>query len=379
MNDLVPDVEAGEAISHAAMSPYKARHKTPRGNPRPIVLGQCNASHTVEYVYASLLRDLGRAVPGREAAHVYRWDVTYGHGFPPVDDRSSVNLLLANEPPAHLPFREVPESAGYSGLVGFRRAAAVWKPLSMPAHVWEGVRKMADEAAEGSRRRRSVGIYVSNCDRGTEPWAWRWSAIEALTLSKLPVVSYGRCAHTPNTSSSIRKYSVGSNHELICRQHRLMLAIENFPCDDWISPHVADAIALCGAIPIVRTAALPPATDGEHDAGAGWSREWSRRGRRREVRVPDYRGYFRGRLPMIDVSDPDWLGQVEQVVNNDTYYAEMLAAAGRAAARALNRPRPGAVLSHQDYHCSWFELMQGGGPRPQVQRVSWERCLPVIT
>jgi len=372
LNDLFPGSRynwhwAKEFGNHGQEDyPYgKKRHKTKLGNPRPVVTAHCNATHRVSYAYASLLEEVGERVPDDEAVHVYRYTPDLPDFYPRVKNITSTNLHLTLEPPSHLYYNVLPEEAGYAGSVDFRRSSLAVRRLIWPITTWREVQKwssVADKAPDDEavkrwlRGKSSIGMYVDNCVPGRPTWRWRMPVMEALSKSHLPVESYGKCLRNRNESKKLEKAKYHGK-EQFCTRHRLLLAVENAPCEDWISPNLAHALIECGSIPIVKT---------------------FRRGDLADTRVPDYHGYLGGRLPLVDASEPDWLDEIEQLLNNDTHYLATLRAAGQEARRVLAHigAESGAAHTSRDllddeteYHCAWFRIIHT--PR---QRISWKEC-----
>ena len=192
----------------------------------------CNSSHTVLYSH------------GVDTEVATSADVTiYGVGASeeaPLVNRggSSAKFLLYLEPPHNLEFTSAPS---FEGLVGFRRpepgeTLGTWYPWCPHQSLWRGVRAWQYEP----RRRNDIGIWISNCDG--YPEHWRTSVIDLLLASGLPVNSYGLCRrNSPKEYWDARVGSTGTTRDLpdgspgLCRRHRLMLAVENNACRDWVS------------------------------------------------------------------------------------------------------------------------------------------------
>lgn len=178
-----------------------------------------------------------------------------------------------------------------------------------------------------------VGVWVDNC----EP-RFRTSIIQQLQQAAgIRVESFGRCHFNlnPRLQGSLR-LDPESRGVQRCRRHRLMLAIENHLCTDWVSPNLRNAIS-CGAIPIVRGA----------------------------PGVPMYARF--GAMPHVDVARPDWLSEVRKIMHNDSHYLSI-----------LNQWRTGAPPPPEAdgwYHCQWHSerLLYG---RPARRQISWDACEP---
>eukprot|EP00966_Prymnesium_polylepis_P205948 4772371-Prymnesium_polylepis.1 len=72
--------------------------------------------------------------------------------------------------------------------------------------------------------------------------------MKQLLFSGLNVMSMGHCLGNANQKGLLTLHN--DNGYNVCKKHRIMLAVENHICDDWISPNFNHALQ-CGAIPIV--------------------------------------------------------------------------------------------------------------------------------
>ena len=296
---------------------------------------KCNRTHRVEYAYA-MPNETGRAdtIYVYEASH--QWPST--EEIELVDARRAPAVLWYAEPPAHLPYSWAP---GFDALIGFRRPAAgeygVWYPEHTRARIQEAVRYWASPDRFQPHARTNIGVWVANC----MPTIYRTSAIDALLRAGLPVVSFGRCRRhgVPPTLWRLRvadpEASVNASDGSAgpCRRHRLMLAIENNACEDYVTRSLFQALAVCGAIPIVKAP----------------------RG------VPDYVGLF-GRFPYVNASRPGWLDEVRRILTDDAYYRRLLVTAAAATADGADDGSK-AEAQPPNFHCQWWALHAALGHR----------------
>jgi hypothetical protein len=295
----------------------------------------CNRSHSVLYTHGS------HRHPGTDV-------IVHGVGAAralPKLHSGTPNYLLYLEPPHNLEFTSAP---GFSGLVGFRRPAhrgdseRVWHPWCSFGDVQRELRQWKYD-----RTRDSIGVWVSNCDG--YPTIWRTSVIDALLASGLNVISYGDCRrNTPKRLWGERVHGPDgvSAH---CRRHRLMLAVENNACRDWISQNLCQAVAACGAIPIIKSAWDP-------SAGA---------------LLPDYRALYGDSLPLVNASQPGWLAEVRELMLNDTAYHLKVASSRHAFGEAKGgRGGPATDGEPGNVHCQWVESQR----EPQPGGAQWSQC-----
>lgn len=285
-------------------------------------IGHCNASHIVMYTaYGN---------------HSIKPDVYVSHAaipyaIPPVplNKMNRTNYLHFTEAPAH--YMGQPVAFGYDGFVANTREANIWRPMSSLASVHEAIHKLSFE-----KNRDTIGIWIDNCYPHT-----RRRIIDELMTSGLPVRSYGLCRH--NTGS------IGTPHHSIysetgrkeCNNHRLMLAIENNNCVDWVSGNLLQAL-VCGAIPII----------------------YQIQG------LPDYKSMY-GEFPHINASKIGWQRKVELVMHNDSYYHYLLYKHKWSKRRDNDESiREKKTQENANYHCSWFSASQSLN-----KTVSWQRCI----
>ena len=409
-----------------------------------VICGRCNQTHVVMYM-TGVAREMDRPV-------FELLDYEYVEGRPnrnkervAARDGVSKKVLLFKEPPPHLGFESVAVSRGFSAYASYQRAADVWLPLATPSllasRYWEQYAGREEDAWEHTRAQRSsVGIWHDNCKSRL-----RTPVMDALlNRSTLDVLSYGRCrnnvhgARSPAAARDDRGSASGgptdSNFprlnspegQRLCQGHRLMLAVENHACVDWVSPNLAHALS-CGAIPIVLSVsdswACAPACNSSvffaYAAGqtCGERMKWllsplggshasldacelvadefpTECGACRPVRgpsaraplgaptskagarasTPDYESLF-GPLPRVDAASAGWLAEVERLMSDDDYY--------RAALRRL------AVWAHPHHglwrrgvhsgagrhahmsspHCLWFD-----DERFAIKELRWPGC-----
>jgi hypothetical protein len=283
----------------------------------PSMSCQCNRTHVVAYEHY-------RAdVP---AAEVTVYAIGGAQALTPVEtlrNRSTLNFMLYIEPPYSYDFGN--EAPGYHGLVGFRRPVigdrtpSVWTPWCSHDDCWRFVDRW--DATTFPSMRDNIGVWLDGCNSMSE--LWRTSVIDALLGSGLPVASYGRCRpHAPKHLLGQRA-EVGSNP--LCKRHRLMLAVENNACHDWVSLNLCQALA-CGAIPIVKSIWTPTGI------------------------TPDYHALYGPGLPLVNASRPGWLEEVRRIMTDDDYYRGKLSGWKDTPHRAkAPSERPANV------HCQFFD------------------------
>lgn len=375
------------------------------------VCGMCNASHFARYVVGTAEQQASI----RPAFVVF--DEDYVLGKPAKNkERAAASsnesrlLLFLREPPAHLPWREVSAARGFVGYWSFQHAADLWAPHMIARTVasswwhhmprtWTWRADAAKAQTEAAVARASIGIYHDNC-RST----LRNPVIEELMSSGLAVRSYGKCHN--NMPRAILDSDEG---RALCVHHRLMLAVENHACADWISPNLDQALS-CGAVPIVATradvqnggvsvrdhVALCPLAlftfarcplpfcplallpylallSDIHRAHMPPRVPPRRASRPRHPwpQVPDYDALV-GPLPRVDASLPGWLDEVRRLMANDTHYL-----AYRKRMDAWADPSPGRGLWHSaaradaaHSHCVWFDDSRLVAPRT----LRWPNC-----
>ena len=157
--------------------------------------------------------------------------------------------------------------------------------------------------------------------------------IDALVRSGLDVRSYGECRR--NVPKSLWGERGGGAQ---CRTHRLMLAVENNACRDWVSHNLCQAVG-CGAIPIVKSI-------------------WGESGL-----LPDYRALY-GDLPLVNASQSGWLDEVHLIMTNTTYYHQKWQ-------KALG-PRRRPAADPGNFHCQWHGIPRRAAPGPV--EASWQQC-----
>ena len=312
---------------------------------------RCNATHGVTYTSEP---DVAADV----AVHVVGG----------IDDLPSItsipastqNFLLYMEAPHNLNFASAP---GFDGVVGFRRPAgaeaAVWHPWCSHEQAWS-----YPAAWQLDLSRDDVGVWLSNCQGYNE--LWRTSVIDALIGSGLKVSSYGDCRKT--VAPELRATALGlgmhsrDGQRGYCWRHRVMLAVENNACHDWISDNLCQALQ-CGAIPVIKSI---------------WSHN---------MPTPDYQAIYGDEISalVVNASRPGWLTEVRALMTNDTEYAlrhqRWVEWARAVLAGRSRRPRadPG------NWHCQWYRavaaaararsapavLGRGGSQAPHA---TWQNC-----
>lgn len=160
---------------------------------------------------------------------------------------------------------------------------------------------------------------ICKCNNTHQPYneIWRTSVIKELVKTNLNVISYGLCSR--NTRQSKWHLTVMTSTE--CRRHRIMLAVENNACRDWISQNLCNAVSHCGAIPIIKSI---------------WGNG---------MLMPDYKALY-GNFPYINASHPGWLDEVKKIMRNDTYYVEKL---------TKWKKKPASHIP-TNFHCQWHEM-----------------------
>jgi len=320
---LVPDWSMSQRVDVADVE----THLGPRlGGARPAraVLGWCNSTHGIVYL----------AGGGQFEADYYVRHAHLGSSpWPevPHGQRNRTNFLHFVEAPAH--FEGPPLAHGYQGFVANTREATIWRPLITLANVHEAVRGLAFNPS-----RDTIGIWTDHCYPHT-----RRGLISELVASNMPVRSFGRCRHNTGllgTPSHHTMYSRLERPEDDCRSNRIIVAIENNNCVDWVSDNLLAALR-CGAIPLLYQ------ING----------------------LPDYASLY-GPFPHINASRLGWQQEVEQVMRNDSYYHELLhrykklqraasatSAAISASAGGATTRAPSTSIAHGDgsYHCAWYD------------------------
>lgn len=306
MNDLVPGLR---------YFPY---------NTDKYVERSCNETHQIRYTYYAANQTQLSHLTGTEI-HVYRYYA--GFNEPPiVQDKSHTNLLFTLEPPLHLPFSSVPYGSGYSGMVSYRTSDSIKRTI-IPATL---------PMLQAETQKNDIGIWVDNCLASP----YRNRIIQRLLKSTLQVKSMGNCmenGHNP------QKFRVSDIHgQKVCQQHRIMLAVENHACVDWISPNFEHALR-CGAIPLVYSL---------------------------NNSVPFYPPHF----PVINAAEKGWFQLVEKIMHNDTFYRKFLHRK-ITLARLTRHPESiknswALTRSHKtlnlfwkrkedkNYECKWFDMVK---------------------
>ena len=261
----------------------------------------CNATHTVRYL------PLGEANVASADIVLHMYQEARRRGVPPVGAAAKqTHVVELLEPPSLLPqlvWR------GFSGSMSFRRDSAIHRPISLPSVTW----KAGQELVADPVGRRDVGIWVAFCLS-----SWHTPIIEMLLASSLPVRSFGPCR--PNQPQPPLTLFTEAGRAT-CRTHRLMLAIENHACTDYVSERLMQIMSACGAIPIVNRVASG---------------------------MPDYASVL-GSFPHVDISQPGWLEKVRRIVTNDTYYVHFVR---QWHARGLrHRPCPLRSDTPKAIHC----------------------------
>ena len=283
---------------------------------------KCNESHSVVYSQGG----------SGEAADVHVTPVGGMDTQAPTINHSLNHhqFLFYIEPPFGLEFRS---ASNFNGVVGFRRpvqgdVSTVWYPFCSHQMVWQRVREWTFNPS----KRTSIGIYHTGCDGYQK--RWRTSVIDALLGSGLNAISYGECRR--NTPKSLWGTRSGDGQ---CGSHRLMLAVENNACRDWVSNNLCQSLG-CGAIPIVKSIWR----DGEL--------------------LPDYRALY-GNLPILNASRPGWLAEAREIMTNDTYYEQKW----KHAHRQHRRP---PQADPGNFHCQWYGMPQH--PTTEPVEATWSQC-----
>lgn len=279
---------------------------------------RCNATHGVTYTsHAHAAADV--------AVHI----VGGSEPLPVISAPAAHNFLLYMEPPHNLDFTSAP---GFDGVVGFRRPegreAAVWHPWCSYSQVWSYPTEWQLDLT-----RNDVGVWLSNCHGHNE--LWRTSVIDALVHSGLRVSSYGDCHKT--VAPELRATALGTGmhskdgQKGYCWRHRVMLAVENNACRDWISDNLCQALQ-CGAIPVIKSI---------------WANGEP---------TPNYQAIYGDAIEglVVNASRPGWIADIRALMTNDTHYARRHRQWVELATAALNAR---ATPSHADpgnWHCQWY-------------------------
>lgn len=306
---------------------------------RQCYVGQCNSTHRVVYRYMPRASDTDIAV------------------FGVLNSKAKLPTVLSREQPwltAHfnvesnsqaVPGHDYMASGGimrtFHADVGFHRRAAIWMPYGTASELW----RVARNHSFAPHRRRWIGVFVSNCKS-----AARVSIIRTLQRAGLPVQSHGKCMHNVSSDGpAARRREQGggtykSSAETLgglgeCYRYRLMVAVENTVCEDYITEKLFNA-ARCGAIPIVRS------VDG----------------------VPAYSELL-GPFPRIDVGTmgaEEAVALVQQVMHNDSMYKEMWRTWFTSSFDAPAHDPP-------NYHCQWYRVRREGraAVRPACRSPPW--------
>ena len=133
-----------------------------------------------------------------------------------------------------------------------------------------------------------------------------------------------------------------------------MLAVENNACEGFVTNNVDNALTLCGAVPIIRTAPGPSGP------------------------LPDYDGL---RFPRVNASEAGWLELVGRLVQDDSFYVAWLELSKQEAAgdeRGLaatpsalpaDGRRPVDVARY--FNCQWYDPRLSAPPRT----IAWAPCV----
>lgn len=186
--------------------------------------------------------------------------------------------------------------------------------------------------------RNDVGIWISNCAGYNR--LWRTSVISRLVESGLRVASYGECHKT--VPPELRATALNQGMRLpsgdpgYCHSHRVMLAVENNACSDWVSDNLCQALQ-CGAIPIIKSV---------------WSNG---------SLLPDYQALYGDAIEhlVINASRPGWLSELRRIMSDDTHYQRRHRAWVQHGAEALAAGR--ARADPGNWHCmrSRLETLHG--------------------
>ena len=282
----------------------------------------CNTTHRVAY---TTRKDL------EHRAHVFVYD-THGVRRPriPQARRNRTNLLLLAEPPAYIDFSFV--SGGFHGLMSYHRHAAIHRPFHPASAVQDALARLHIAPSD----RIDIGMWVDNCKSDFRAPVW-----QALNASGLAFASHGSCCNTRERSLGLSLHNSETARRR-CRRHRLMVAVENHACPDWVSEHIYESVALCGAIPIVRT----------------------RRGQ------PDYTAAY-GDLPLVDAGKRGWMNEVRKLMTSDDYYTSFLQRYVSAARRLRQDGSDRADGAARDFHCQFWDAKLNAAP---PERVEWPPC-----
>ena len=261
------------------------------------------------------------------AVHVYR--LMSGMRLPPRPnpENSTGHLIWGIEPGAHLGFDRV---VGFGGAVSFSRSATITASLIEPMRLYHlGQRLRADP------RRKTIGVWVDNCGS-----PWRDRIIDTLLHSGLAVESYGKCRYNMgDLGREVRTDDVEGTRR--CRKHRLMLAVENEACPDYVTHGLQEMLKNCGAIPLIAT------IDG----------------------LPKYEELI-GSFPLVNASRPGWLTTARRIMLDDTYYSEFVASVQKRAAPSTAALAAEAKPRH--LHCQWHDARAAELP---ARTFRWEQCV----
>ena len=147
-----------------------------------------------------------------------------------------------------------------------------------------------------------------------------------------------------------------------CMRHRLMLAIENNACRDYVSDNLCQALQ-CGAIPVIKSV---------------WSDADG-------MLMPDYQAIYGDIIEhlVVNASRPGWLAEVRMLMTNDTEYTRRHQ---RWVTHGQTVLRGGAARPRADpgnWHCQWYDATNAARSRAGVtdhtmpataMNLTWPQC-----
>ena len=340
-------------------------------------LGRCNSTHAVLYTStapsdasradhavteraAARAFGLRRALESLPLVHLYRCL----SGFPlpprPLMPDGAAHIVWGIEPGAHLGFHRVD---GFSGVMSYARSALITQPLSDPYLSWQAGQRLPVEPAT----RDSIGIWTDNCGSPS-----RNAVLDALLASGLRVESYGQCRRNMPNGDEMRTDGAAGRNQ--CRRHRLMVAIENEACPDYVTETLHNVLDNCQAIPVLLT------IDG----------------------LPKYEQLI-GNFPHLNASRPGWLRIAQRIMSNDTFYAEFVRrhqhgatgagggggedgggggggedGGGGGGGGGSHASRPSAyarAYSRRALHCQWHDTHAASQPALPTRSFAWDECV----
>ena len=324
-------------------------------------IGRCNSTHGVLYEH--------RLPEDGEAAIVSFFNPSalfLKDGLAAIA-RASLRLYFEVEPPVHARVPQEHVLRHVDGTMTYTRDALVRYPYFSPAQLWDVALRPPNATPGFHERLPAIAVFVSNCH------GHRKDVIDWLRR-RFNVHSYGKCRKSNKTvlataaapspplarpsspdgkqlesghpSTLPRKQHVEGGHLPECLRYRIVFAMENSACTDYVSEKLYLA-ALCGSVPLVRTV----------------------------KGVPNYASNF-GPLPVLDASSLDdaFASRVHKVLTHRAEWEAHLPAYTRSL-----QPSAGELgrLAVPNPHCALLEAAaryRAAPSRPLDARAKPVRC-----